>query len=143
MIQILTQIGTYIAYIFKSINSERKYRATRAKMKKQNDSALEAGSSAIGSLDIQTSIRKQFKKLRLGLSTGLIICFTVPLLVLSTYFHFQFNSTLRNSERLSLTALSESQRNTIDLFLQERVVNLFSLFHYTQLNIKPSIQEME
>lgn len=49
----------------------------------------------------------------------------------------------KNSERLNFTALSESQRNTIDLFLQERVVNLFSLLHYTELNIKPSKQKME
>ena len=112
-------------------------------VEKQNGTACKAGSDAIGSPDIQTNIRKHFRRLRLGLSIGLVICFTLPLMVLSAYFHFQFNSTLKNSERLNLTALSESQRNTIDLFLQERVVNLFSLFHYTQLKIKPSRQEME
>jgi len=93
--------------------------------------------------DQQMNIRKQFRRLRLWFSVGLVICFTLPLMVLSAYFHFQFNLTLKNSERLSLSALSESQRNTIDLFLQERVVNLFSLFHYTELNINPLKQEME
>ncbi len=93
---------------------------------------------------VQTAnIKKQFRKLRIGLSIGLIICFTVPHLMLSAYFHFQFESTLKNAERLSLAALSESQRNTIDLFLQERLVNIFSLFHYTQLNITPSKPEMD
>jgi len=113
------------------------------KMRKQNDTSKKTGSDANKGPVSQTTIRKQFKILRLGLSAGLIICFTLPLLVLSAYFHFQFSSTLKNSEKLNLSALSESQRNTIDLFLQERVVNLFSLFHYTELNIKPSNQEME
>ncbi len=89
------------------------------------------------------NIKKQFRKLRIGLSIGLIICITAPLMLLSAYFHFQFESTLKNAERLSLAALSESQRNTIDLFLQERVVNIFSLFHYTKLKINPSKTEMQ
>ena len=112
-------------------------------MKKQNNMTIKTGLDANGSPDTQTNIKKQFRKLRIGLSGGLIICFTLPLMVLSAYFHFQFNSTLKISERLSLSALSESQRNTIDLFLQERVVNLFSLFHYTELKIKPTKQDME
>ncbi len=112
-------------------------------MKKQKKMTVKTGSDSYGGPDIQTNIKKQFRKLRIGLSVGLIICFTLPLMVLSAYFHFQFNFTLKNSERLSLAALSESQRNTIDLFLQERVVNLFSLFHYTKLNIKPLKQEMD
>ena len=112
-------------------------------MTKQNNQTIKTGPDATGGPDIQTNIRKQFRNLRLWLTAGLITCFTLPLLVLSAYFHFQFNLTLKNSERNSLSALSESQRNTIDLFLQERVVNLFSLFHYTELNIKPLQQEME
>ncbi len=110
---------------------------------KRNNNTTQNGSKVNTGPDSQTNIRKQFRKLRLWLSVGLVVCFTLPLMVLSAYFHFQFNLTLKNSERLSLSALSESQRNTIDLFLQERVVNLFSLFHYTELNITPSKQEME
>jgi two-component system NtrC family sensor kinase len=91
----------------------------------------------------KAKISKQFRRLRLWLSAGLIICFALPLLVVSSYFHIQFNSTLKNSEKLHLLAISESQRNTIDLYLQERVVNLLSLFHYTKLNLKPTKQEME
>lgn len=112
-------------------------------MKKQNNMAIRTGSDANGGPDTQTNIRKPFRKLRIWLSAGLIICFAFPLMGLSAYFHFQFNSTLKNSERHNLSALSESQRNTIDLFLQERVVNLFSLFHYTELKVKPTKQDME
>jgi len=104
---------------------------------------MKTESSVNGDMQTQRSISKQFMRLRVELSIGLILCFTLPFLALSTYFHFQFNSTLKNAERLSLSALSESQRNTIDLFLQERVVNLFSLFHFAELNINPSKQEMD
>ncbi len=112
-------------------------------MKKQNATTMKAGSNSQGVPGTQGNIKKQFMKLRLWLSAGLILCFALPFMVLSGYFHIQFSSTLKTSEKLSLSALSESQRNTIDLFLQERVVNLFSLFHYTELNLKPIKQEME
>lgn len=111
-------------------------------MKKRDETVIHPISKTNGFSDGPGSIRKQFWQLRLGLSIGLIICFTLPLLVLSAYFYFQFNATLKNYEKLSLTALSESQRNTIDLFLQERVVNIFSLFHSAVMNLKPLKQEM-
>ena len=88
------------------------------------------------------TIQDYFKKLRVWLIAGLMACFLLPHFVLSAYFHFQFTSTLRNSGRLNLMALSESQRNTIDLFLQERVVNLFSLFHRPDFNLTPSESQM-
>ncbi len=111
-------------------------------MKKQDypDKISEANQrDSSGSKD---RISKQFRRLRIWLSAGLILCFGLPLLVLSSYFHIQLNSTLKNSEKLSLLAISESQKNTIDLYLQERVVNLLSLFHYRELNLKPARHEM-
>ena len=69
-----------------------------------------------------------FKKLRLRLELGLLAAFSLPVMALAVYFHFQFNPTLRETGKLHLASLAESQRNTIDLFLQERVTNIFSLF---------------
>jgi two-component system NtrC family sensor kinase len=112
-------------------------------MERQKHQDMTVEANAMDGPANKEKISKQFKRLRLWLSAGLIFCFALPLLVLSSYFHTQFNATLKNSEKLSLSALSESQRNTIDLYLQERVVNLFSLFHYTELNLKPIKQEME
>jgi two-component system NtrC family sensor kinase len=66
----------------------------------------------------------------------------VPLAILSLYFHFQFNVTLKESGKLHLTTLAESQRNTIDLFLQERVVNVFNLFHTSEFKLRPSQEDM-
>ena len=88
------------------------------------------------------TIRNYFRKLRIWLICGLMACFMLPHAVLSAYFHFQFTSTLKKAGRLNLMALSESQRNTIDLFLQERVVNLFSLFHRRDFSLAPTENEM-
>jgi len=71
------------------------------------------------------------------------LAFLVPLAILSLYFNFQFTYTLKESAKLNLTAISESQRNTVDLFLQERVVNIFSQFQSEVFNLKPTQQTME
>ncbi len=88
--------------------------------------------------DDQPDLRLYFSRLRLRLTLGLLIAFMLPHVLLSAYFHFQFTSTLKNTSKLNLEALSRSQRNTIDLFLQERVVNLFSLFHSKSFSLTPS-----
>jgi len=88
------------------------------------------------------NVRAYFKILRLRLMAGLFIGFLIPHALLSAYFHLQFNSTLKKSGKLSLSAIAESQKNTIDLFLQERVVNLFNLFHSREFTLSPGSQKM-
>ena len=83
-----------------------------------------------------------FHRLRRPLRVGLLTAFIVPLLVLSLYFHFQFNFTLRTTGKLNLTNLAESQRNTVDLFLQERVVNILNLFRAGDFTGSHSSREM-
>jgi two-component system NtrC family sensor kinase len=92
----------------------------------------------------QTDDRKKyFDKLRIRLSVGLLAAFMLPYAAFFVYFQYQFNDTLKNTGRLNLEALSNSQKNTIDLFLQERVVNIFSLFHGSELSQSPSPQQMQ
>jgi len=91
----------------------------------------------------QTGVKVYFRRLRLRLKIGLMIAFLVPLAALFAFFHFQFQFTLKETGKLNLTALAESQRNTVDLFLQERVVNLFSLFHSPGFDLNPSMSKME
>ena len=81
--------------------------------------------------------------MRRRLRIGLVIAFVLPLVVLSAYFYHQFSVTLAESGKLQLTALAESQRSTVDLFLQERVVNLFSLYRRPDLTRAPSQQQMD
>ncbi|MDX9788489.1 MAG: response regulator [Desulfobacterales bacterium] len=80
-----------------------------------------------------------FKELKLKLALGLLAAFMLPYAAFFTYFQFQFSTTLKNTGRLNLEALSNSQKNTVDLFLQERVVNLFSLFHGNEFTLSPSV----
>jgi two-component system, NtrC family, sensor kinase len=88
-------------------------------------------------------IGSYFRHLKLRLRVGLLIAFLVPLTALSAYFHFQFHFTLKETGKLNLAAISESQRNTIDLFLQERVVNILTLFHSHEFSLTPSRLKME
>jgi len=83
-----------------------------------------------------------FRRLRRRLKIGLSVAFIVPILILSAYFHFQFNTTLKESGKLHLRLLAESQRNTVDLFLQERVVNILNLFHVHEFHVPPTPDEM-
>ena len=84
-----------------------------------------------------------FKKLKLRLAVGLLTAFMLPYAAFFAYFQYQFSTTLKNTGKLNLEALSNSQKNTVDLFLQERLVNIFSLFHGSELKIPPPPQLME
>jgi len=89
------------------------------------------------------SIGLFFKRLRLKLTIGLLMAFTLPYGALILFFHFQFTSVLNETGKLHLMSLSESQRNTVDLFLQERVINLFNLFHSSSFRLAPTQIEMD
>lgn len=112
-------------------------------MKTKNDESLNNNPNVVDLDDERISIKKYFKQLRVRLIVGLALSFMLPHILLSAYFHFQFSSTLKKSGKLNLAALSESQRNTIDLFLQERVVNLFGLFQTSYFSTTPSTGDME
>jgi len=88
-------------------------------------------------------IRQHFKQLQTRLILGLVMGFLLPNALLSAYFHFQFTHTLKESAKLNLAAVAESQKNTIDLYLQERVVNLYNLFHSKEFSLRPTQEHME
>ncbi|MCL2341059.1 MAG: ATP-binding protein [Proteobacteria bacterium] len=88
-------------------------------------------------------IRHHFKQLQTRLILGLILGFLLPNALLSAYFHFQFTHTLKESAKLNLAAVAESQKNTIDLYLQERVVNLYNLVHSKEFSLNPTQAQME
>ena len=99
----------------------------------------------LGNIDSDTisGTKDYFKKLEIRFKVSLLLVFLVPMALLSLYFHFQFTYSLKESARLNLAAISESQRNTVDLFLQERVVNIFTQFQSQAFNLKPTNQTME
>ena len=87
--------------------------------------------------------RYYFQKLKRRILLIMIVAFVTPLMLLSIYFHFQFNLTMKQSGKMQLLSLAESQRNTIDLFLQERLVNIFNLFHGRDFKIDPGQNDMD
>jgi two-component system NtrC family sensor kinase len=90
-----------------------------------------------------STIREYFKQLERRIRVGLMAVFFIPLLALSVYFHVQFDISLKETGKLNLAAIAESQRNTVDLFLQERLTNIFSLFHSTTFDLTPSERQMQ
>ena len=88
-------------------------------------------------------IRQHFKQLQTRLILGLVVGFLLPNALLSAYFHYQFAHTLKNSAKLNLIAVAESQKNTIDLYLQERLVNLYNLFHSKEFTLSPTQAHMD
>jgi two-component system NtrC family sensor kinase len=109
----------------------------------KGDKDLSSHADRFDVLDKTTNTRAYFKQLRLRFRIGLLVAFMLPLAALSAYFHFQFNFTLKETAKLNLMVISESQRNTVDLFLQERVVNIFSLFHSLEFSLAPTRRAME
>lgn len=93
--------------------------------------------------ETHANTKEYFSRLRLRIKLGFLAAFLIPPVALFAYFHFQFNSTLRESGKLHLASLAESQKNTIGLFLQERVVNIFSLFHGAEFEVNPSQDAMD
>jgi two-component system, NtrC family, sensor kinase len=88
-------------------------------------------------------LRSYFRQLERRFQAGLLLAFLVPFASLSAYFHFQFHVTLKETGKLNLAAIAESQRNTVDLFLQERLVNIFSLYRSTAFSLTPTQQQMD
>ncbi len=84
-----------------------------------------------------------FERLKRRLLIILLVAFLTPLALLSVYFHLQFSMTLKQSGKMQLRSLAESQRNTMDLFLQERVVNIFNLFRGGDFTINPGQEDMD
>ncbi|MGI6656256.1 MAG: sensor histidine kinase [Desulfobulbus sp.] len=87
-------------------------------------------------------IRKHFKQLETRLLLGLLLGFLLPNALLSFYFQYQFAYTLKTNTQLNLTAIAESRKNTIDFYLQERVVDLYGLFRDKNFVLKPSQDDM-
>jgi two-component system, NtrC family, sensor kinase len=87
--------------------------------------------------------KRYFRRLKHGLQIGLLLAYLIPIAILIVFFDSRFNVTVRESSKLHLAAVAESQRNTIDLFLQKRIVNIFNLFHLRDFTLSPSQQEMD
>ena len=87
--------------------------------------------------------KRYFRRLKHGLQIGLLLAYLIPITILIVFFDSRFNVTVRESSKLHLAAVAEGRRNTIDLFLQKRIVNIFNIFHLRHFTLSPSQEEMD
>ena len=73
----------------------------------------------------------------------LVLTYLAPLVLLTIYFHFQYRANYNASRLNHLKSIAEYQANTLDLFLHERVVNLFNLIDDPRLELPPSNKAMQ
>ena len=67
----------------------------------------------------------------------LFLLYLVPLLVLWLFFHFQYRRIMHESHLDHLRTLAENRASTLDLFLQERWINLFNVIDDPEYLAKP------
>ncbi len=84
-----------------------------------------------------------YVELRRKTTIRLLILYLGPVLLLSVFFFIQYDSILGESKRLHLQAIAESQANTLDLFLSERVVNLSNLLNDPSYPIPPTSDQID
>jgi len=90
-----------------------------------------------------TAEKDEFKQLQWRIRFGLFFAFLILLGALALYFQLQFHYTIKETGRLNLAAIAESQRNTVDLFLQERMFNIQGLFHRNDFSLRPDLAQMQ
>jgi len=73
----------------------------------------------------------------------LLLTYLAPLILLILFFFFQHNQVINESQRLHLRAIAESQSNTLDLFLSERLVNLSNLIDDPKFQFPPGTGAMQ
>jgi two-component system NtrC family sensor kinase len=72
----------------------------------------------------RTRTHAQYERIRTRLRWQMLAGYVTPLIVLSVFFHLQYDKTLKEGIHNHLKSIADNQRNTVDLFLQERVANL-------------------
>ncbi len=80
----------------------------------------------------------QFRELRRKHIVRLVITYLAPFVLLTAFLYLQYGALDRESERLHLMAIAESQGNTLDLFLTERINDLSNLIDEPRMPRPPS-----
>jgi two-component system NtrC family sensor kinase len=84
-----------------------------------------------------------FAAFRRHLRWRLLVAYVIPLILLAAFFHYQYSATMEEGINNHLKSVAENQRNTVDLFLQERVSNLRNTLKTGVLSIPPQPGEIE
>ncbi len=89
------------------------------------------------SLDPNLQSEAYYRELQRKNVLRLALMYLAPLILLSTYFNFQYRAMLRESTLTHLRTVSENYAKTMDLFLEERIVNLSNAIDDPRLSIPP------
>jgi two-component system NtrC family sensor kinase len=84
-----------------------------------------------------------YRELRRRNILRLILTYLAPLILLSIYFYIQNRALLAEGSRLHLRAIAESQANTLDLYLSERLVNVANLIDDPKFQVPPTPAAMQ
>lgn len=95
-------------------------------------------SESIPYLDPSLRSEEYYRELQRKNVLRLVLTYLAPLILLSAYFSFQYRSIVRESVRNHLRTVAENHAKTMDLFLQERIVNLANLIDDPKLTIPPN-----
>ncbi len=104
---------------------------------------ISGSSGARRSGPVNESIEQYHSRLRRSIMLCLLLTYIIPIIILSSYFYYKFNTSMRASSKQQLMAVAEAQKNIIDLFMQKRVVNVFNLFHMEDFSLKPTQEKMD
>ena len=82
--------------------------------------------------------RDYFRHLKRKMRWRLLAAYIMPLVLIAGFFHYQHSVTTRQGIDNHLKSVAENQRNTVDLFLEERVANLRNAFQSLTLPLPPA-----
>ncbi len=99
--------------------------------------ANEAGNKNSFSPEPFSRESRHFREVRRRNIARLLFTYIGPLIILTVFFIFQYDSIFSTSRRLHLKAIAENQSNLLDLYLSERLVNLTNLINDPRLMIPP------
>ncbi len=72
----------------------------------------------------------------------MFLTYLAPLILLTVFFLLHYYSITAESRRLHLLSIAETQANTLDLFLRERVANVSNLIRDPRLPLPASSEDM-
>ena len=81
---------------------------------------------------------KHYRELRWKHFFRLFVTYVAPLIILTFFFRYQYNSLQDESRALHMKSIAENLSNTLDLFLRERVVNLINIIDDPRISIPPT-----
>ena len=86
---------------------------------------------------------KRYRELRRRQVVRLFMTYLAPFVILTLYLYVQYRAIVSESRLLHLRAIAESQANTLDLFLSERLINLSNVIDDPKLPLPPTQAVME